>query len=82
MKASDNGCIDTVRVLLEAKADPNITDKVNFHCSQTINIMISAIIIMIQDGETALHRAALRERVEVVKMLVDYRAAVDIRNKV
>ena len=29
----------------------------------------------------ALHHAAQYERVEVVKMLVDYRAAVDIRNK-
>ena len=37
---------------------------------------------MLQDGETALHRAALRGHVEVVKMLVKYGAAVDIRNKV
>ena len=36
---------------------------------------------MIQDGEAALHRAALRGYVEVVKMLVNYGAAVDIRNK-
>ena len=36
---------------------------------------------MIQNGETALHGAALRGYVEVVKMLVDYGAAVDIRNK-
>ena len=38
-------------------------------------------MICIQDGETALHRAALHGRVEVVKMLVDYGAAVDFRNK-
>ena len=37
---------------------------------------------MLQDGETALHWAALRGHVEVVKMLVKYGAAVDIRNKV
>ena len=36
---------------------------------------------MIQNGEAALHRAALYEHVEVVKILVDYGAAVDIRNK-
>jgi ankyrin repeat protein len=36
---------------------------------------------MLQYGETALHRAALRERVEVIKILVDYGTAVDIRNK-
>ena len=38
-------------------------------------------MIRIQDGETALHRAALGGYIEVVKMLVDYGAAVDIRNK-
>ena len=38
-------------------------------------------MIHIQNGETALHRAALGGRVEVVKMLVDYGAVVDIRNK-
>ena len=37
---------------------------------------------IVQNGETALHQAALRGyNVEVVKMLVDYGAAVDIRNK-
>ena len=39
------------------------------------------IMMRIQDGETALHRAALCGYVEVVKMLVDYGAAVDIRNQ-
>ena len=38
-------------------------------------------MIHIQDSETALHQAALRGYVEVVKMLVNYGAAVDIRNK-
>ena len=38
-------------------------------------------MMRIQDGETALHRAAVRGYVEVVKLLVDYGAAVDIRNK-
>ena len=37
---------------------------------------------MLQDGETALFRAALRGRVKIVKMLVDYGAAVDVRDKV
>ena len=37
---------------------------------------------MLQDGETALHKASLWDHVEVVKILVDYEAAVDIRNKV
>ena len=38
--------------------------------------------IMLQSGETALHVAALKGHVEVIKMLVKYGAAVDIRNKV
>ena len=29
MEASNEGYLDTVRVLLEAKADPNITNEVN-----------------------------------------------------
>ena len=37
---------------------------------------------MLQNGETALHKAALRGDVEVVQLLVKYGAAVDIRSKV
>ena len=38
--------------------------------------------IVLQDGENALHKAALRGHVEVVQQLVKCGAAVDIRNKV
>ena len=37
---------------------------------------------MLQSGETALHKTAEGGCVEVVKMLVKYGAAVDIRDKV
>ena len=37
---------------------------------------------MLQDRETALHKAAFWGDVEVVKMLVKYEATVDVRNKV
>ena len=37
---------------------------------------------MLQDGGTALHLAALKDHVEVVKLLVKHGAAVDVRNKV
>ena len=37
---------------------------------------------MLQDGWTALHEAALKGHVEVIKMLIKYGAAVDIRKKV
>ena len=36
---------------------------------------------MLQNGETALHCAALYDHIEVIKTLVKYGAAVDIRNK-
>ena len=36
---------------------------------------------MLQNGDTALHHAALHSHIEVVKTLVKYGASVDIRNK-
>ena len=44
--------------------------------------MIVSEVSMLQYGDTALHEAATRGKVEAVKALVDYGAAVDIRNKV
>ena len=37
---------------------------------------------MLQEGRNALYQAANEGHIEVVKMLVKYGAAVDIRNKV
>jgi ankyrin repeat protein len=37
---------------------------------------------MLQDGDTALHKAALEGHPEVINLLVKHGAAVDIRNKV
>ena len=37
---------------------------------------------MLQNGNTALHRAAARGKVEAINLLVKHGAAVDIRNKV
>ena len=37
---------------------------------------------MLQDGDTALHDAAWRGKVEVIDLLVKHGAAVDIRGKV
>ena len=36
MKASEGGSTETVRVFLEAKADPNITDEVKLHYSHCL----------------------------------------------
>ena len=40
MTASGRGYVDAVRVLLEAKADPNITDKVKFHYRHCLTVFI------------------------------------------
>ena len=37
---------------------------------------------MFQDGNTALHKAAYNGYEEIVKLLIDYHAKVDIRRKV
>ena len=37
---------------------------------------------MLQDGETALHMATKVGNIEVVKLLIDYGIAVDIKTKV
>ena len=37
---------------------------------------------MLQDGGTALHDAASEGHAEIVKLLLDYHAAVDVTNKV
>ena len=44
--------------------------------------MIVSEVFMLQHGDTALHDAAAHGEVEAVKALVDYGAAVDIRNEV
>ena len=44
--------------------------------------MIVSEVFMLQHGDTALHKAATRGKVEAVKALVDCEAAVDIRNEV
>ena len=44
--------------------------------------MIVNELFMLQYGDTALHVAAARGKVEAVKALVDCGAAVDIRNEV
>ena len=40
MTASGRGYVDTVRVLLEAKADPNITDEVKLHYRHCLTVFI------------------------------------------
>ena len=81
MRASGRGYTGTVRVLLENKVNLSITDEVR----EIIILSISGSYIqciVLQDGWTALHWASSYGHVEVVKMLVNYGIAVDIKNRV
>ena len=88
MMASYNGHTEVVKVLVEAKADLNITDQVNLIINYLLTLTIDVycdyffIFISLQDGDTALIDAATKGHTSIVKILVDRGAATDIRNKV
>ena len=83
MKASSRGFTEIVKVLAEAKADPNITDEVKFHYTDYCIVQIrSRSYISLQDGNTALILATREGRTDVVKILVDHGSDIDIKNKV
>ena len=88
MLASSNGYKEIVRVLAEAKADPNITNKVKLHYIHYCIVQTrSRSCISLQDGDTALIKAFSGSRwghglTDIVKILVDLGADVNCRNKV
>ena len=83
MWASYRGFTEIVKVLAEAKADPNITDKVKLHYTHYCIIQIrSGSCISLQDGNTALILAARLGYTDVVKILVEHGSDLDIKNKV
>ena len=85
MWASCRGYTETVKVLAEAKADPNITDKVKFHYTHYCYCIVqirSGSCISFQDGDTALILAAGCGSTDIVKILVQRGADVHIMNNV
>ena len=77
MEASTKGYISTVSVLLsEGKANPNITDMVQLHYACWT---IVTWYVLLQHGETALHKAATWDHLDIIKLLLDYHAKVDLR---
>ena len=82
MLASSNGYKEIVKVLAEAKADPNITDKVKLHYTHYYNIIVqtrSRWCVLLQDGNTAFIRAASKGYTDIVNILVEYGAETDIK---
>ena len=85
MEASYRGYTEIVKVLAEAKADPNITDKVKHHYTNYCYCIVqirSGSCISLQDGNTALILAASEDRTTIVKILVEHGADIDIINNV
>ena len=80
MRATCDNNINIVITLLEAKADPNITEEVDsITCS---HCLYNSNLIMLQDGMGALSWAAFKGHIDIIKLLVKHGGAVDIRDKV
>ena len=83
MWASFRGYTKIVKVLAEVKADLNITDKVKLHYTHYCIVHIrSRSCISLQDGDTALILAVSNGCTDIIRILVDHGADMDIRNKV
>ena len=85
MFASYRGYTETVKVLAEAKADPNITTKVKLHYTNYCYCIVqirSGSCISLQDGDTALILAANEGHTDIVKILMEQGADVHIMNNV
>ena len=83
MEASSRGYTEIVRLIAEAKADPNITDKVKLHYTHYCIVQIkSRSCISLQHGDTALILAASDCHTDIVKILVEHGADTDIKNMV
>ena len=67
-------CIDRAHAHRRGRNEYNYID--------CVDRMIVSEVLMLQDGDTALHNAAVRGHIEAVKTLVDCGAAVDIRDQV
>ena len=94
MLASLMGHVDIVKTLIEAKAQINTQDKVWLLLppENTLHNMSSYTVLLYiaeptvhfypQDGCTALHLAVLEDKVDVVRLLTEAKAHVNIQIKV
>ena len=91
MAASFHGHVDIVRMLIEAKAQVNTQEEVccsyhqKTHCTTiypTHYLHIRYLCFCPQDGWTALHLAAQGGKVDVVRLLTEAKAHVNIQTEV
>ena len=95
MTASFHGHVDIVRMLIEAKAQVNTQEEVHVCCSYhqktyrttisypvLIYLYMSSLCFCPQDGWTALHMAAQEGKVDIMRLLTEAKAHVDIQTEV
>ena len=82
MLASSEGFTEIVKVLAEAKVDPNITDMVKYYCTRSVVHTRSRSCISLQDGDTALILAVREHYTHIVEILMEHGTDIDISNKV
>ena len=76
--AAANGHLMAVKLLIAAKAQADIQNKVRFNCF----FLVKTKRICIQHGWTALHRASQKGHSEIVRMLLKAKADVNIKTNV
>ena len=84
MLATHNGHVEVVQALLDAKADPNITESVSIYLA-TAQPMIGILFNMMftqTAGWSALFFAAKSGYLHIIKLLVHTGADIGIRDKV
>ena len=85
MTASFEGHVDIVRILIEAKAQVNTIDEVCYYYIPHPHLHTKCkykLCYCPQTGWTALHLAAQEDKVDVVSLLTEAEAQVDIQTVV
>ena len=84
MLATQNGHVEVVQALLDAKADPNITESVSIFLATTqpmTGILFNMMFTQLASW-SALFFAAKFGYVQIIKLLVSKGADIGIRDKV
>ena len=85
MKASAQGETDIVITLLDSNADVNAIDKLVSVVPIIMNIIVLLMVIVLiyrQNQQSALHKAARSVHKDVVEVLVEKGAKIELKDKV